>query len=107
MTSRCTPRFDLNRESINRLLDLRPPWEVVELEVVHEKQEVHVHIAHDGNERLSCPECGCKCSGSRKDQQVPGPAATTEKKGTTKIKQSRLKSMKPHAPFFWPKVVQF
>ena len=63
MTSRCTPRFTRNRESINRLLALRPPWAVVELEVVHEEWEEHVHIAHDGNERLSCPACGCKGSG--------------------------------------------
>ena len=63
MTRRRKPGFDLSRESINRLVDLHPPWEVVELEVVHEGREVRVHIAHDGNERLSCPECGCQCSG--------------------------------------------
>ena len=63
MTRRNKPGFDLSRESINRLVDLHPPWEVVELEVVHEEREVRVHIAHDGNERLACPECGCQCSG--------------------------------------------
>ena len=63
MTRRRRPRFDLTRESINRLLDLHPPWEVVELEDVHEEQEVRVHIAHDGTDRLVCPECGCGCPG--------------------------------------------
>ncbi len=63
MTRRRKPGFDLSRESINRLVDLHPPWEVVELEVVHEEREVRVHVAHDGSERLSCPACGCRCSG--------------------------------------------
>ena len=63
MTRRRKPGFALSRESINRLVDLHPPWEVVELEVVHEEREVRVHIAPDGKERLACPECGCTCSG--------------------------------------------
>ena len=63
MTRRRKPRFDLNRVSINRLLDLQPPWEVVGLDVVHEEQEVRVHIAHDGTDHLACPACGCRCPG--------------------------------------------
>lgn len=62
MTNRRDPDPDFNR-ALNQILDLQPPWEVVELEIVHEKKEVHVHIAHDGSERLACPACGCGSPG--------------------------------------------
>ena len=64
MTRRRKPRCDLTRESLNQLLALQPPWEVVALDVVHEEREVRVHISHDGTDRLVCPACGCQCPGS-------------------------------------------
>ena len=64
MTRRRRPRCDLTRASLNRLLALQHPWEVVALDVIHEEQEVRVRIAHDGTDRLAYPACGCRCPGN-------------------------------------------
>jgi len=50
-----------DRELYRRILGLEAPWDVVDVELDVDGQEVHVHVQHRGT-ALRCPECQAKCA---------------------------------------------
>lgn len=50
-----------DRELYRQILDIRNPWEVVEVELDRGKGEVCVKVEWAPGEVLSCPECGKDC----------------------------------------------
>ncbi|MCY4185693.1 MAG: hypothetical protein OXC82_04885 [Rhodobacteraceae bacterium] len=60
MTRQNVPKFDLNRESITQLLDILPLLVGCRTGSCPRGAGSAVSYAHDGNERLAWPECGCK-----------------------------------------------
>jgi len=40
-----------------QLIGIRRPWEVREVELSHEDQEIRIHVARGLRPRLRCPEC--------------------------------------------------
>jgi transposase len=50
-------------EHYAQLMGVRPPWEVTEIELSHEDQEVRIHVSQRAGSRLRCSECNAVCSG--------------------------------------------
>ena len=50
-------------EHYAQLIDVRSPWEVTEIELSHEDQEVRIHVSQRSGSRLRCPECNRVCPG--------------------------------------------
>ena len=45
----------------NHILDIRSPWEVVEIKRDNKTREVTAIVEYKDNEPLLCPECGLPC----------------------------------------------
>jgi transposase len=50
-------------EHYAQLIGVRSPWEVTEIELSHEDQEVRIHVSQRSGSRLRCPECNRVCPG--------------------------------------------
>ena len=59
MTKGCLT--NVGRNLYKRKLNLSRPWQVSDLELLPEREEELIHVAHDGSKPLSCPECGREC----------------------------------------------
>jgi transposase len=46
-----------------QLIGLRPPWQVLQVEVSHTDQEVRIFVVRAARPRLRCPECNRPCGG--------------------------------------------
>lgn len=46
-----------------QLIGLERPWEVREVELSHEDQEVRIRVVRGARPRLRCPECDRVCGG--------------------------------------------
>jgi len=44
------------------LMGLNDPWIVSNVELSIEKQSVNIYVAWPSGEKVSCPECNCRCS---------------------------------------------
>ena len=49
-----------DRDLYAKLLGIEAPWEVENVELDREDEEVRVHLRH-GRSQLPCPECGQSC----------------------------------------------
>jgi len=52
-----------DRELYSRILDIKAPWEVVDVELRREEREVLIRVEWIPSSSLECPECGGACPG--------------------------------------------
>ena len=52
-----------NTAFYRKILDVKPPWRVNDVELHEETSEVHVHVEWRADTRFRCPECGKNCPG--------------------------------------------
>ena len=52
-----------DRELYSRILDIKAPWEVVDVELHREEREVLIRVEWIPSSSLECPECGGACPG--------------------------------------------
>lgn len=50
-------------EHYAQLIGVRSPWEVTEVELSHEDQELRISVSQRTGSRLRCPECDAACPG--------------------------------------------
>lgn len=51
-----------DKELYRQILDIRAPWEVVDVQLDRAGREVRVNVEWMPTERLTCPECGEECA---------------------------------------------